>query len=322
MDKIKKFLDELTANKDFLYIIQPFSVGDFLYASGLSHAVQKRKNKKATVLIVRERMKNLGITYENFADIIFLPNNAMEALKQYFYVTGDYEGDNYIFGHFHVRKTGSYIWDDTLHLIDRYKKNVLDIPLDTTFIPPIVSAISEQNIADLNRKYILDKRTIIICPYVHSTRQLDMSFWEILAQQLKARGYVVYTNTDGFSEKPVAGTDAISPNFRELAFIAGKIKCIIGSRTGIFDFLALTDAKLMNINPFPAWLWDLDLMYPGCNNRTFYNAVDFVQPIVKYIEQEKVNANIELSHPNIRTEDIFYSYEDILNSILTDAEKI
>ena len=234
MDRVKKFLDELAANKDFLYIIQPFSVGDFLYVGGLSHAVQKRKNKQATVLIVQERMKNLGITYENFADIIFLPNNLMDALKQYFYVTGDYEGDNYIFGHFHGNNTGGYIWDETLHLIDRYKKNVFDIPLNTAFVPPIVYSLSEQNIADLNRKYTLDKRTIIICPYVHSTRQLDMSFWEKLAQQLKARGYVVYTNTDGFSEKPVAGTDAISPNFRELAFISDKINCIIGSEFSIF----------------------------------------------------------------------------------------
>ena len=323
MYRVKKFLDELTVNKDFLHIIQPFSIGDFIYAGGLAHAAQKKKNKQATVLIVNERMKNLGITYSNFANIVFLPGEAMEALKQYFYVTGNYEGGNYIYGHFHAGKNGGYIWDDTLHLIDRYKKNIFDIPMNTEFVPPVVPAVSEQNIVRLNKKYILDKfHTVIILPYVHSTRQLDIKFWELLAEKLKAQGHVVYTNTNGFSEKPVAGTNAISTNLREMYFISDKIKCFIGSRNGIFDFLALTKATIMNINPFPEWLWDISLMYPNSKNRTFYNAVEYVKPIADYLGKSKVNAQINLSHSKIRPTDIFYSYEDILNSILTDAEKI
>ena len=321
MERVKKFLDELTPNKDFLYIILPYSLGDIFNVGGLTHAVQKRKNKRATVLVVRERMKNLGVTYANLADIILLPDNVMDVLMYYFRATGDYEGDNYIYGHFRMREDGNFIWDETLHLIDRYKKDVFHIPMDTEYIPPIVPAISEQNIADLNSKYILDKRTVIISPYVHSTRQLDMRFWEILAQELKARGHIVYTNTDGFSEKPVAGTEAISTNFRELAFIADKIKCFIGSRNGVFEFLVFTNLKLMNINPFPEWKWDVGLLYPKCNNRTYYNAVDYIAPIANYLQQTKVGATINLSHPNIRAEDIFYTYEDILRAILTDVER-
>ena len=322
MDKVKKILDDITTNKDFLYIIQPFSIGDFFYTGGLAHAVQKKKNKTATVLIVRERMKNLGITYKNFANVICLPDNVIEALKQYFHATGNYEGDNYIYGHFHNGKNG-YIWDDTLHLIDRYKKNVFDIPMDTEYLSPVVPAVSEQDGVNLRKKYILDKyHTIIISPYVHSTKQLDIRFWEILAEQLKSRGYVVYTNTDGFSEKPVAGTNAISTNLREMYFISDKIKCFIGSRNGLFDFLALTKLKIMNINPFPDWLWDIGLMYPNCNNRTFYNAVEYVRPIAAYLGKSKVNFQMNLSHPNIKSEDVFYSYESMLNAILTDVEKI
>ncbi|MBQ9487073.1 MAG: hypothetical protein IJU91_04625, partial [Selenomonadaceae bacterium] len=95
LDDVKNFIRQITPNQDWLYIFQPFSVGDFFYTGGLSLAVQKRKNKSATVLIVRERLKNLGVTYENFADIIFLPNDTMSIIQQYFYITGDYEGDNY-----------------------------------------------------------------------------------------------------------------------------------------------------------------------------------------------------------------------------------
>lgn len=110
LDDVKNFIRQITPNQDWLYMFLPYSLGDFFNIGGMSLAVQKRKNKSATVLIVRERMKNLGVTYENFADIIFLPNDTMNVLMQYFYATGDYEGDNYIYGHFHRPAQGGGIY--------------------------------------------------------------------------------------------------------------------------------------------------------------------------------------------------------------------
>ena len=212
MERVKNFLDELTANKDLLYIIQPCSIGDVICAGGLAHAVQKRKNKKATVMVLFDRMKNLGITYPNLADMIFLPNDVMEALRAYFYTTRDYEGDNYIYGHFQVRENGSYVFsDETLHVIDRYKKDVFNIPMDTEFIPPVVPAISEQNIADLNSKYILDKRTVILSPHVHTVRPLDARFWEVLARELQTGGGTSCTPTPTVFPKSLSPERKPSP---------------------------------------------------------------------------------------------------------------
>ena len=320
---VKNFINELASNKDWLYIFQPCSIGDVLFNGGLSKAVQNRKNKKATVLVIQERMKNLGITYENLADIIYLPKAALDVIMHYCYITGDYEGDNYIYGHFHNAGKG-YIWDvDLPHILARYKKNILNVPLDTLFTPPLVSAISEQNIAELNDKYILDKaRTIIISPYVHSIKQLDMSFWEVLVTHLKNRGYIVYTNTDGIKEIPVAGTKAMNCNLPEVNFISDKIRVFIGSRSGFIDFLAMTKAKIICITPLICDDGDLKLMYPNCISRTFYNAVDYVQPAIEYLQRKKFTASIKISHPLIRQQDIFFDYEDILGGILAEVETI
>ena len=320
---VKNFFEQIIKNRDLLYIIQPCSIGDVLYAGGLSHAVQKRKNKMGTVLVVLERMRNLAITYQNLAGIVYLPSFMAGITQIYFHATGDYEGDNYIYGH--IRKEGNdQIWDEDLNLLDQYKKNIFNIPLDTEFLPPIVQSISEENIAELNSKYILDKyRTIILFPHANTLKIFVANFWEKLVAELKARGYIVYTNTDGTSEKPIAGTEAISTNFRELAYIADKIKCFIGLRSGVFDFLAMTNAKILNINTFAKW-WhcDLSVIFPKCNSRTFYDAVNYIKPIQNYLQQEKVNAGMVLSHPKINPEDIFYSYEDILKGILYDVEKM
>ena len=320
-NNIKNFFNRITTNPDFLYIIQSASIGDFIYAGGLSHAVQQRKNKIATVLVVLERMKNLGITYKNLAGIVYLPKFMSGITETYFYSTGDYEGDNYIYGHFHNEGNG-YVADENLNLIDQYKKNIFNIPLDTEFIPPMVPLISRENIAELHAKYILDKsRTIVIFPHAHTLKLSVMNFWEVLSAQLKARGYIVYTNTDGMSEKPVAGTESITTNFRELFYISDKVKCLIGTRNGVFDFLAMTKAKVLTINTFPKWLWDLSILFPHCNNRTFYDAVEYIKPITGYLQKEKVTAQINLSHPKINPRDIFCSYEDILTEILKETDQ-
>ncbi len=221
------------------------------------------------------------------------------------------------------RKGGGYEWDESLHLIDRYKQDVFKIPMDTPYQKPIVPPISEENIAELHKRYFLDKDlTIILVPYTHSTKQLDMKFWIFLSMVLTEKGYRVYTNVDGFSESPIAGTNPISTNFRELYYITDKVKCFIGSRNGIFDFLALTDAKTVNVTPFPVWLYDVSMFYPECRNQTLYNAIDYIAPLMENTHKDKVHTKIKFSHEHINSKDICYSYEELLNRILNEIEKI
>lgn len=319
IEQVKNFIEQkIAVRKDCLYIFQPFSIGDFFYVGGLSQAVQKRKNKSATVLVVKERMKNLHVTYKNFAQILYLNNETMTAVQNYFYLSGNYEADNYIYGHFKPKAGGSWIVsDETIHLIDRYKKDVFNIPLNTPFVPPVVERISAEDEQELEKRYALDRdRTIIISPYVHSSKQLPLTFWENLVVHLKQRGCVVYTNTDGFSEQPVAGTEAITTNFPQLYFVAGKIKCFVGSRNGVFDFLGMTKTKLVNINTFLDWLWDVSALYPKSNNRTLYNAIDYISPVTEYFRKSGVTATISLAHEKIRSSDIVYDYDTLLREIL------
>ena len=195
--------------------------------------------------------------------------------------------------------------------------------MDTPYEKPIVEEISEENIAALHKNYILDKdRTIILIPYTHSTKPLDMRFWMFLAMVLSEKKYHVYTNVDGFSESPIPGTNPISTNFRELYYISDKIKGVVGSRNGIFDVLAITDAKTVTVMPFPAWYYDVNIFYPECRNYTLYNAIDYSASFLETAHKDKVHAEIKLSHEHINSEDICYSYEELLNRILNEVEKI
>ena len=66
----------------------------------------------------------------------------------------------------------------------------------------------------------------------------------------------------------------------------------------------------------------LDILYPKCNVKVIYNAVDYMFPLGIYFKEDNVNFQIKLSHKHIKSEDICYSYEEIFNNILNEIEEI
>ena len=319
-EEMENFLNEITPNKDWLYLLAPFSIGDFLIAGGLSYAAQTKKNKSATVLIAQDRMKNLGITFENVVGTIYLPIDLINAVGTFITATENYERDNFFYGNYKIGDNRAY--DDSINAVERFKRYVFDLPLATPLMPPIVNSLTAENISALREKYILDKnRTVILLPYAKTFDNLDVNFWVNMAKIFAEKNYIVYTNVAG-DEKPIAGTTPLNVNFAELNFIADNVKCFIGLRSGIFDFLGMTGAKIFCILKFAMWDWDIKFLYGHDNGKTFYDAVKYKKPLEDYLKSKGLPPKIELSHPHIARSNIYFSYEDILNAIVYEVEKI
>ena len=78
---VENLLEQLTSNKNYLYIFQPFGLADILCSGGLSYAAQAKKNKSSTVLILNENVKNFGIAYENVANISYISPKILLPIK-------------------------------------------------------------------------------------------------------------------------------------------------------------------------------------------------------------------------------------------------
>ena len=320
-DKIENFFEMISADKERLYVFSTKGIGDFIISGGLSYAVQKRKNKKSTVLVVQHAKKNTGLLFPNVTGILSIDESVVGTLNEYFDATGNYEGDNYIFAN--IRKgNGEYVWDLSLNMLDRFKKDALKIPLDSPFVYPIIDEVSEENANALKEKYILDKeRTIILLPHAKTFKKLPENFWVTMAKRLKEKNYIVYTNVAD-DEKSIEGTEPIKVNFIELNFITDKVKCFIGLNSGVFIFLAMTDAKLFNITHFPHWYWDISILFPDCDNRTFYDTTNYTSKIRNIFKMYDLSVNINYAHKKVATENIFNSRTDMLEAILNEVEKI
>ena len=57
---VQQFFRYMMRDKDILYVLCPFGIGDFLVAGGLCYALLKKKRKKACVLIEHGKYENSG----------------------------------------------------------------------------------------------------------------------------------------------------------------------------------------------------------------------------------------------------------------------
>ena len=190
-----------------------------------------------------------------------------------------------------------YIYNENLSFIDRYKEDVFSLPMDTELIPPLINSLADYQKQRLHETYILDKeRTIIIMPY-SSSGTFEESFWIKLVFELKQKNkdYVIYTNVASPREKVIPGTSPIVTTFPELVYLAEKVNCFIGHRSGIFDLLAFTNAKLLYMNRDVEnwWFFDLNLNFHHTNSRAFYIASDSEQAGLKAFMQQNNISSID-----------------------------
>lgn len=324
-EEIKKFLKKITPNKDYLYILQPFGLPDILCAGGFSYAVQAKKNKSATVLILNESAKNFGISYENVANILYLPPQILFHIQKYLKENDIYERDNFIYGYLNPKDSKKFTVAENLNFVNYYRKKVFDIPIDTPCRPPIVTPLDEDEINKWNQRYTFDKeRTIILSANIDPKNEVPFKFWENLVNVLKKKNYIVYSYIESYSNMSIPNTRPILASLSELAYIAGNVKCFIGANIGLFSFLSMTtDANIFFINNFSAWFFDTSKIFSNAHSRTFYSTYEMEKAIKNLWKHEKVITHVEsLSHPKIDPDEVFYSYDDVLEKVLNAVEKL
>lgn len=173
----------------------------------------------------------------------------------------------------------------------------------------------------------MDKeRTIILAPYTNSVETLQESFWVNLVQRLKQKNkdYIFYTNVASPQEKVIPGTAPIVTTFPELIYLAEKVNCFIGMRSGIFDLLAFTNAKLLYINKDIRgwWFYDLKLNFNHTNSRAFYTLpADEQAGIKSFMQKNDVNSFDNLIfNENVLGKDVALNADSLIEKILSSVD--
>ena len=100
-----------------------------------------------------------------------------------------------------------------------------------------------------------------------------------------------------------------------------NINCFIGMRTGIYDLVISSNARLFNISQPNFWDCDLKLIYPESNSKTFYSIIPVFNDIRAMMDQYNMDSlnisNLHFKHVN--NEDVFPSEEMLIDAIIKSA---
>ncbi len=91
-------------------------------------------------------------------------------------------------------------------------------------------------------------KAAIIAPYAKSVAALPRDLWEGLIADLKSNGYIVFTNIIG-DEKPLEGTEGISPKISEMKSAVEQVGLFIGIRSGMCDVIKTAECRKIALYP-------------------------------------------------------------------------
>ncbi len=92
------------------------------------------------------------------------------------------------------------------------------------------------------------RKSVLFAPYAKSVTTFDEAFWQPIVADFLERGYQCFTNVvDG--EKPLPGTEAISPRIAELQSVVERAGTFVGIRSGLCDVIRYADCRKVALYP-------------------------------------------------------------------------
>lgn len=237
--------NQFAENKDVKFIICPCSIGDTVNILAFADEYKKIYGIQKLIVIIKEAHESL---IKLFHGIAYFTINDMEmwALRFYIASSGKYDCGNILYGHFPPKSLDFLEYESSkeLSFVHGFLSDILRIPFDSKPQKVSFDNISSERKRALEIEY---ENAVIICPHAKSYAMFRDKFWEMFVAKLTMNGETkVYINS---KDKAITGTKLSNLSIDEMVYAASIAKCVIGIRSGIFDILALSDARLYVITP-------------------------------------------------------------------------
>jgi len=124
-----------------------------------------------------------------------------------------------------------------------YCCGVYGLPVGTVPAKPNANKRIYKDIAS-----IPEGKAVVFSPYAKSVTTIDSNVWIEAVAYYSEAGYKCYTNVMG-DEKPLDGTEAISPTLLEIRSVVERAGIFVGIRSGLCDILREARAKKIALYP-------------------------------------------------------------------------
>ena len=260
----KRLLDKYTKDDKYYYVLINAGIGDSVIVASYAYYL-KKKYKKDIAFIVLPSHVSIISGYDYIKKII--PCNKEDFDKIFLYIVNEdkYETNTYKYAFFKtkVSKNGVRNWATAntpgdFTLSEKYKKYVFNIDNNTKMYKIKIDT-NEKKIKNIIKENKIKENPILLIPYAYTATNLNIKFWEELAQSLIELGYNVYTNIGNpKKEQVINGTYGINLPMNTMLEICNRFSYIISNRCGFGEYLALNNPKMILIDEWEKYSsgWD------------------------------------------------------------------
>lgn len=224
-------------------ILCPFSaLGDIYFMmSYLPYFIQRRGIKKSVIGVIGNSCGQVVRLFGDYEAEVFTQKEMDETVQAALYM-GD--ADTFI-----PHQDRPYIVNLSRALYIR------KIPLEQIYccgifgLPPSTKPYNPINWCEYRGSCQIERgRSVIISPYAKSVTSLKREIWEQIINDFQSKGYSCYTNVTG-EEKPLPGTQPISPSIFEMKSAVERAGTFIGIRSGLCDVLREAACRKIALYP-------------------------------------------------------------------------
>ena len=228
---------------DHFRILCPFSaLGDiFIMMSYLPHFLKKREIGKCVVCVVGDACAQVVQMFGAYPVETFLQKDMDETIQAVLYT----EDQNAFIAHQdrpYVVDLHRALYTKCIPLEQIYCCGVFGLPAGT--VPYKPTGLRQYS----GMEQIERGNAVLFSPYAKSVTALPDPLWEQIVDGYLQRGYQCFTNVAG-DERPLAGTQPISPKIAEIQSLAEYAGTFVGIRSGICDVLKYAKCKKAALYP-------------------------------------------------------------------------
>lgn len=239
----------LLRNRKTVYFIPRVGMGDYCIALGYLEAYKKKHNIRHITLIVPPNRKEVAQFYPYWDSLLILKNSLYLGFVHFSSIPfcrtihRKLKRIEHIVHNLPIKGLARYPSVPVDDLVKRF----LDLPSTEERKGPCVP---QTDITGLIEKYGLAHRnTILLNPYTsgQSVKEIDADFYVVLANTLKANGFSVVTILGSEKQTAVFGTKGMITSLAEAWYLVQWCGYVIGTRSGFFDFIRLSDCNMIGI---------------------------------------------------------------------------
>lgn len=241
---------------DKLFVCPLGKLGDvYISMSFIRQYMQFQKINSFAIAVIGKTCSKIAYLFGFENNTFVLEKQEMELLLQYAVFTEMIEGKTLIMHHRfpYICKVGEIGNYKGICFIDHYRYSVFQLEEGSLPEIPTIHRNDEQSREYVRRLFeengLREGHTVILLPYANTASMLEEKFWELLADRLKEKGYIVCTNSGGKEEPAVAGTKELFFDLKYGLEVVEKAGIVIGLRSGLCDVISTAKAKKVILYP-------------------------------------------------------------------------